>query len=377
MAETNTPSVKKYVDYAQQQVDEQAILDKYNAATLAQYNIQREQNRQAENEFYNEMYNTQKTAMDTIRQANAAAVSTGASRGVQAANELSALLGLQQESVASATELAQANRQTAQEETAAVLENVLNAYQQAAQERSNLVSQGIEAASVDAQEAANEIAATEAQTNRINAEQNMRDALQKAAQTSFAAYQAEVAGQGIDYSASYSLAGANSLNLALSSLTATGEGQTNDGVYFSQDDFVTSGTSDTAISKYEALKQNLETIQNTYGIDLSQDQTYQDYIQALDTVTHQTTSWSSTGWGKFVNFLTAGLSGSIEGWTSGAGTIDWNDFSDNIVGLIGSLAQTEHSPTTQAQQAQAIYNALTSYIKSQYAAKGQTTQPTA
>lgn len=162
----NTLSVKKYQDYAQSQVDEQAILDKYNAATIAQYNLQREQNRQAENKFYNQMYNTQKTAMDTIRQSNAAAVSSGASRGIQAANELSALLGLQQESVQSATELAQANRQTAQEETAAVLENVLNAYQQAQQERSNLVSQGIEAASVDVQNAANSVAAAEAQTNR-------------------------------------------------------------------------------------------------------------------------------------------------------------------------------------------------------------------
>ena len=82
------PSVKKYVDYAQQQVDEQAILDKYNAATLAQFNLQREQNRQAENQFYNQMYNTQRTAMDTIRQSNAAAVASGASRGVQAAQEL-------------------------------------------------------------------------------------------------------------------------------------------------------------------------------------------------------------------------------------------------------------------------------------------------
>ena len=54
---TNSPSVKKYVDYAQQQVDEQAILDKYNAATTAQYNLQREQNRAAENQFYNQMYN--------------------------------------------------------------------------------------------------------------------------------------------------------------------------------------------------------------------------------------------------------------------------------------------------------------------------------
>lgn len=159
MADTNTktpePSeLKKHYDYVNSLVDEQTILDKYNAATMAQYAAQREQNRQAENQFYNQMYNTQNTAMDTIRKANAAAVSTGASRGVQAANELSAILGLQNESIASATELAQANRQTAQEETAAVLENVLNAYQTAQQERANLLQSSIEAASIEQQQQA-------------------------------------------------------------------------------------------------------------------------------------------------------------------------------------------------------------------------------
>ena len=171
MADT-APSVKKYYDFAQQQVDEQALLDKFNAATTAQFNLQREQNRQAENQFYNQMYNTQQTAMDTIRQSNAAAVSTGASRGVQAAQELSALLGLQQESVASATELANANRQTAQEETAAVLENVLNAYQQAEQQRQNLISSAIQAESVEV-ERANVEATKEA--NKIAEEKNALD----------------------------------------------------------------------------------------------------------------------------------------------------------------------------------------------------------
>ena len=212
MAETNTttqPSVKKYYDYAQQQIDEQAILDKYNAATTAQYNLQREQNRLAENQFYNQMYNTQRTAMDTIRQANAAAVSSGASRGVQAANELSSLLGLQQESVASATELAQASRQTAQEETAAVLENVLNAYQQASQERSQLTSQAIESASVDVEQAANQ-----ATIDRAN-----YDALQSAAKEGTAAYFAELANQGYDYATNYSAQGEQALNLALNTLS--------------------------------------------------------------------------------------------------------------------------------------------------------------
>lgn len=155
--------IKDYYDYANTQVNEQAIIDKFNQATLAGFAQQRAQNEQTENKFYNQMYNTQRTAMDTIRNANAAAVATGASRGVQAAQELSALLGLQQESVASATEIAQARQQTAQEETAAVLENVLQAYQQAATERAQIVQQQIEQASVNAQQDANAVATIQAQ----------------------------------------------------------------------------------------------------------------------------------------------------------------------------------------------------------------------
>ena len=205
------PSVKKYYDYAQQQVDEQAIADKFNAATAAQFNVQREQNRQAENQFYNQMYNTQRTAMDTIRQSNAAAVSSGASRGVQAANELSALLGLQEQSVSSATELAQANRQTAQEETAAVLENMLNAYQQAATERQQLVQQGIEAASVDVQQQANVVQQESVADSKLNT-------VISAAQNGFDDLMVAATGQGYDL-ATYSPDNVSLLNQALNGIT--------------------------------------------------------------------------------------------------------------------------------------------------------------
>ena len=279
MADTTvtSPSVKKYVDYSQQQVDEQAILDKYNAATVAQYNLQREQNRAAENQFYNQMYNTQKTAMDTIRQSNAAAVASGASRGVQAANELSAILGLQQESVQGATEIAQANRQTAQEETAAILENVLAAYQQATQERQALVQQGIEAASVDAQEAANQIAAQEAETNRMNAETNKGQLVQQtetqreqdlaaAALEGIDAYLETLSEQTRGYDKEYSEEGARSLDRALSLMTQP-----------SQDDFdswignlfntaFSTGNKD-AVAKLYTAKAQLQKICDSYGID--------------------------------------------------------------------------------------------------------------
>lgn len=343
------PSVKKYVDYAQSQVDEQAILDKYNAATLAQYNIQREQNRQAENQFYNQMYNTQKTAMDTIRQANAAAVSSGASRGVQAANELSALLGLQQESVATATELAQASRQTAQEETAAVLENVLNAYQQAQQERSQLVSQGIEAASVDASEAANQIAATQAQAQLQQAAATDREALQKASETGFANYMAEVAGQEKDYKEGYSLEGANSLNLALNSLTAKGEGQANEGVYFTKSDFKVVDNDSQARQKYDALVSNLNTIANTYGIDTAKDKIYNESLQELKSLFTSDSDRKSTKWYEIIgDVLTVGM-----------------------VSTGKSIAEAV-SKGDRAAQAQALYQTILERMKNSYAAKNMT-----
>lgn len=158
MANTNTGNQQKKVytasdivnmnQQAYDAVDEQAILNRYNQATAAQFAAQQDQNRVAENNFYNQMYNTQKTAMDTIRQSNANAVSTGASRGVQAANELSALLGLQQESIASATEIANARRQTAQEETAAMLQNIVQASQDAANQKQQAMQSMIQAQSL-------------------------------------------------------------------------------------------------------------------------------------------------------------------------------------------------------------------------------------
>jgi hypothetical protein len=64
----------------------------------------------ADNTFNDQMAGMGLTARDTIRKQAAQAVSTGASRGMQSANEVSAMLGLEQSGVAEATLLMQ-NRQ--------------------------------------------------------------------------------------------------------------------------------------------------------------------------------------------------------------------------------------------------------------------------
>lgn len=301
MADLYTEARKR----ADETIDEQAILDKYNAATVAQFNAQREQNRINENNFYNQMYNTQRTAMDTIRQSNAAAVASGASRGVQAAQELSSLLGLQQESVASATELAQANRQTAQEETAAVLENVLNAYKEAEAQKQQAVTQEIQAASVEAEKAA-----TKAQTNQQTAE-NLRNAAIQG--TSY--YLDELRKQGLDYSVATN-EGATSLDLALNSLTATGSAEEpNTGQYFTKDDFASASgrvgsgkASEEAARKVQTLQTQVNDICATYGLDPAK---YQEYITTIQGLTDPD-SWSRSTGGVITNWIFAGIPSVIE-----------------------------------------------------------------
>jgi hypothetical protein len=107
--------------------DEAAIRAKFDAATRAEYNLRRKEYDATANKFYGQMYGTQATALDTIRKNNAAAVATGASRGIQAANELSAILGLQETNTQTASELARQRNLLADQEGAAFAKNIVDA----------------------------------------------------------------------------------------------------------------------------------------------------------------------------------------------------------------------------------------------------------
>lgn len=111
--------------------DATSIENKFNEATKAKYDVLRKEYDATQNKFYNNMYNNQQTALDTIRKSNAEAVATGASRGVQAANELSSVLGLQQSTTDEATQLAVDRNALADKEAAAYAENKVNAFNKA------------------------------------------------------------------------------------------------------------------------------------------------------------------------------------------------------------------------------------------------------
>lgn len=108
--------------------DENAILSKFNTATDAEYALRRKEAGVNENKFYSNLVNTQGTALDTIRKSNAAAVATGASRGMQAANELSSILGLQQSGIEEATKLADDRALLVDKEAAARAKNIVDSF---------------------------------------------------------------------------------------------------------------------------------------------------------------------------------------------------------------------------------------------------------
>ncbi len=103
------------------------ILNKLNQATTDEYALKNKEYATTENQFYNQMYGAQGTALDTIRKSQAQAIATGASRGLQSANELASMLGLQQETVASATDLAQQRNMLKDKEAGAYTQNVVDA----------------------------------------------------------------------------------------------------------------------------------------------------------------------------------------------------------------------------------------------------------
>lgn len=150
MATSYYDQIKK--DSGLKPVNAKELQSKFDAITEAEYDKQRTELQTTTNKYYNQLYDTQQTTMDTIRQANAQAVASGASKGVQAANELSALLGLQSEAVTGATDLANQATTLAQDETQAMLDNMLNAETQAAEQNQALAQILTQAGSVDVEQ---------------------------------------------------------------------------------------------------------------------------------------------------------------------------------------------------------------------------------
>lgn len=86
--------------------DKNAIQQAYQDATSAAYQRALEGSTDAQKNYYANVAATQDTAIGTLRNQYAQAIASGASKGMQAANALSAVLGLSQQTAQQATQLA-------------------------------------------------------------------------------------------------------------------------------------------------------------------------------------------------------------------------------------------------------------------------------
>jgi hypothetical protein len=107
--------------------DYNSILGILNNATKSSYDAQWQQQQQTQNNFYNDLYATQGTTLDTLRQAQAKAIATGASKGMSAANELSSILNLQTTAAKSANDLANTSNNLSAQQQAATAANASTA----------------------------------------------------------------------------------------------------------------------------------------------------------------------------------------------------------------------------------------------------------
>lgn len=181
--------------------DADALESKFNAATKAQYDASRREYMNTENAYYNNMYGNQQTALDTIRKNQNAAIATGASRGMQAANELSAILGMQQQGAQGATELTQSRNSLVDKEQAAYKQNAVDAQEQA---NSLGIQLGTLGSNIYASDTQYDVANLDYYAQLYTAEQNLAGMLAQAEANKYAADQNLT---GTRYTADQNLAG--------------------------------------------------------------------------------------------------------------------------------------------------------------------------
>lgn len=112
-------SAKELADLYGLTYDKDAIASIFNSAVEKEYDTRYAQQGISENNYYDQMASLQNTALDSIRQQQSQAIQTGANKGMQAANQLSAILGISQQAGENATQLAQSRGLLAKEHGAA------------------------------------------------------------------------------------------------------------------------------------------------------------------------------------------------------------------------------------------------------------------
>jgi hypothetical protein len=137
--------------------DRSAIEGIFNAATDAEFAAKQAAYDRSANKYYDKLGTSQNAYLDAMRRSRAGAITSGVNAGIQNAQELSALLGMSQQTAADATQLAQDQRALSDQYAAAKAGNAQKALEYANATKLQLGTLGANVYGVDAQQYAAEL----------------------------------------------------------------------------------------------------------------------------------------------------------------------------------------------------------------------------
>ena len=137
---------KMYDENRAQVTTAEAQTENLNKQSQAAYKQQQIESQKAQNQFAQNQQANQLSALDAIRRSNASAIANGANAGLSAANQLSAILGLQEETSDAATKLANTNIDNAAALNTQLNENAAKGQQMANELNATLDSNAAELA---------------------------------------------------------------------------------------------------------------------------------------------------------------------------------------------------------------------------------------
>ena len=181
--------------------DRDAIEDILQGAVTAEYDLRGAEQDVAERKYSQHMATAQNTALDTLRQQQGQAIAQGASKGMSAANELSAVLGISQQAAEEATQLAQDRQLMAKEQGAARAQATSSALTQANEAYMNFGALSRQHYNDQIQQLAAELAYNQGintdyagyQANKYSADQSLLAAIQQSGSNVYGGNQSSLA----------------------------------------------------------------------------------------------------------------------------------------------------------------------------------------
>ncbi|MCQ2968522.1 MAG: hypothetical protein MJ191_00095 [Clostridium sp.] len=111
--------------------DRNKIENIFRQGTDAQYDVMKRENQIAQNQYANNQFNQQQSAIETLRQQRNSQIASGMARGLNAAQEQGTILGVQQDAMSGALELANTQQTQADKIAAAYAQNTIDALKEA------------------------------------------------------------------------------------------------------------------------------------------------------------------------------------------------------------------------------------------------------